>query len=235
MNVADSGMGGDGRVGTQNVAPSSEECQRDRENAMAYVPATNVLMVELRGTLFGEEVENTLYFAHTGSIDAGEVDNLFDWLEGTFLDELKEHISNSYAWDELYGTDLTTQTSPTYSRVFGSAITGELNTSPCLPGNICVCVSFRTSARGRSSRGRNYVSGIYEEGVTGNTLNTTLVNNIVASYELLLGGGTFPANWQWVVISRRGDGADRPAALIREITDVLSTDLTVDSQRGRLR
>jgi hypothetical protein len=202
---------------------------------MAYVPATNVLMVELRQTMFSENIENTLYFAHTGSIDSGEVDNLFDFLEDEFIPQMASVQTIELAWNELYGTDLTTSTSPTYSRVFAAPILGDGAVSPAMPGSIACCISFRTAARGRSARGRNYVSGIQETHVTDNLFDTTMVNWLVAQYETLMGGGTFPANWQWVVISRYGDGEARPAALIREVTDVLSTDLHVDSQRKRVK
>lgn len=202
---------------------------------MAFVPASNTLQVEVRGTYFGQEVENVLYFQNTGAIDAVDVEALFDFLEDTWLPDYLVGRSDSYLVDELYGTDLTTSSSPTYSRVFSPALAGDESGAAGLPGNVATAISFRTAGRGRASRGRNYISGVTENNVTGNSLDLGWINDLVALYELLLGGGAFPSGWDWVVVSRFLAGAARAVALVQPILDVLSTDPTVDSQRGRLR
>jgi len=201
---------------------------------MAYVPGNNVLQVELRGTQFSKEVENTLYFSRGDTIEVGEVNALFDWLEDVFIPEITPAQSNTFAWDELYGTDLTTASSPTYSRVFSPPIAGESMNVP-EPNSVACCISFRTNGRGRGSRGRNYVGGNNANNVTNDSFELVLVNLLVAAYELLLGGGTFPSGWEWIVLSRFLDGAARSTGLIQPITDVLSTDLLVDSQRKRVK
>lgn len=201
---------------------------------MAYVPANNVLQVELRGLLNAEPVENTLAFRRGDTIEPAEVEALFDWLEDVFLPQYAGNVGTIMGWDEIYGTDLTTSISPTYTRVISPFIPGE-RPDATLPGSDSCCLSFRTANRGRSARGRNYVTGLTEGQVTGNSVLLSEINAFVALYELLLGGGTFPAGWEWVVVSRILDGLPRAAAFVQEITNVISTDVVVDSQRGRLR
>lgn len=201
---------------------------------MAFVPATNVLMVEVRGTLNGQQVETTQYHEHTGAIVTADVDDLFDWYETEFLPDYLAELGIEYKITELYGTDLTSNTSPTYSRVFSPQLEGA-NAAAAMPGNVAACISFRTVGRGRSARGRNYVPGLLESDVTGNGMDVGLVNALVAAYELMLGGGTYPAAWVWVIVSRYLLGSPRVSALVSDVIDVLSTDLTVESQRGRLR
>jgi len=201
---------------------------------MVYVPAQNTLQVELRGLLGGQDVETVQYFQRLDTIETAEVEALFDWYEAVFIPSLQPSAANVMSWDEIYATDLTTQTSPTYTRVISPAVVGII-ASDSVPGSVACCVSFRTNNRGRGSRGRNYVPGLSELDVTVNALALTRINTLVATYELLLGGGTFPAGWNWVIVSRFLNLLPRIVALIQEIIDVLSTDITVDSQRGRLR
>jgi hypothetical protein len=201
---------------------------------MVFVPAENVLQVELRGSRGGKAVENVLYFARGDTIEDAEVTALFDWLEDVYIVQAVANQGNSFTWTEIYGTDLTTSISPTYSRSGAPIDTGE-SASPPLPNSDTLCVSFRSDNRGRSSRGRNYFPGMVESQVTGDNVELAVINAIVEDYELLLGGGTFPSGWDWVIISRFFEGVARLAALIQEIIDVLSTDIIVDTQRKRLR
>jgi len=201
---------------------------------MVYVPAQNTLQVELRGLLGGQDVETVQYFQRLDTIETAEVEALFDWYEAVFIPSLQPSISSDFSWDEIYATDLTTQTSPTYTRVISPAVVGTLPQTAD-PGSVACCISFRTNNRGRGARGRNYVAGIGSLETTANFISLTRINTLVATYELLLGGGTFPAGWNWVIVSRFLNLLPRIVALIQEIIDVLSTDITVDSQRGRLR
>lgn len=201
---------------------------------MVYVPAANTLQVELRGSQFGKEIENVLYFNRSVAITPTEVENLFDFLEDEFLPGMAALQVSTMSWDEIYGTDLTTDSSPVYTRVISPAITGAAGGAG-VPNNNALCVSFRTNNRGRSSRGRNYVAGLGEGQVAGDDWDLSTIDAFVALYELLLGGGDFPATWDWVVVSRFLEGLPRVAALVQTITDVLSTDIEVDSQRRRVK
>jgi len=202
---------------------------------MVFVPASNTLQVEIRGTYFGQDYENVLYFKNGSTIDLAEVEALFDYLETDFLPDWLIGLSDSLLIDELYATDLTTSTSPTYSRSFVPALEGTESGAAGMPGSVACCISFRTANRGRGARGRNYVGGITENNVTGNGIDVGQINLLVAAYELLLGGGGIPASWVWSIVSRYLLSSPRVSAFVQEVVDVLSTDLTADSQRGRLR
>lgn len=201
---------------------------------MVYIPAENTLQVELRGLLFGQDVETVQYFQRADTIETAEVAALFDWYEGFFIPAIRPQATADFTWDEIYATDLTTESSPTYARVLSPAIAGTA-AGAAMPGSVACCISFRTNARGRSARGRNYFAGLGEPSVTGNNIAIGSINVLVAAYELMLGGGSFPSGWNWVVVSRYFNKAARIVALVREIVDVISTDIEVDSQRGRLR
>jgi hypothetical protein len=134
---------------------------------------------------------------------------------------------------EVYLTDLSSQTAPTVTVVPGTNVLGSGTADP-LPNNVALCVSFRTEGRGRSARGRNYISGHAETSLSGNTFNATVSNGIRDAYEELLDATTYTGSWTWVVLSRFEDGVARAAGLVQPVTAVVLTDTTVDSQRRRL-
>jgi hypothetical protein len=116
---------------------------------------------------------------------------------------------------------------------------GDLNDAP-LPNNVTLTVSFRTANRGRSFRGRNYVVGLGETQVAGNTVAPSVITAFDGIYSQLL-ASPVAAIATWVVVSRFS-GVDpvtkepipRVTGIATPITSVTVVDNVVDSQRRRL-
>lgn len=200
---------------------------------MPYVPAPNVVQAELRYLYSIQKLENVIYFVGSAGITTTLMttlgNNLINWWNVNF----KPLVSTQLSLSEVYLTDLTTQTSPTVSVVTGLPSAGVDGGEP-MPFNVAYCISFRTAGRGRSARGRNYVTGMTENDVSGNSIVGSFRDAAVAAYNLLVGAGTFTAGLQWCVVSRIHDNAPRAVALVQPITSVVTIDLVVDSQRRRL-
>jgi len=199
---------------------------------MAFVPVNNVVMAEMRMRLDNQLIENTLYFAMFGGFGPAEMTSLGNDLIAWWTSGYAYNMSNSLTLREVYLTDLTTQTSPT-ATVSASGVVAGQNPSPALPNNVALTISFRTAGRGRSSRGRNYICGLPEAGVTGNVVEPSYVAQLVSAYQSLL-TPTNVAGFTWVVVSRYSGGAPRTAGQSYDVTAVVATDSTVDSQRRRL-
>lgn len=198
---------------------------------MAFIAVPNTVMVEIRAVLFGQQVENTLYFLNnTGDPDASAMEDLandlFAWVATPFSDNL----STEYGFREIYVTNLTSSTSPTFALPIAGtgAVTGS-----SLPSSSCICMSFRTAERGRSARGRNYVSGLAEDEVTGNTLGLTRADAIRDAYAAIP-AALVTGDWTWVVVSRFTNGAPRATGVTIPVTTVTYADRFLDSQRRRL-
>jgi len=108
-----------------------------------------------------------------------------------------------------------------------------------LPNNVAVTVSFRTGLSGRFARGRNYVSGLSEDAVVLNTVDSAVLADIQAGYEALQDVASDNTS-TWVVVSRfsgvDGDGVPIPRVegVTTPITAVIIVDSIIDSQRRRL-
>jgi len=199
---------------------------------MAFIPVPNTAMFELRFTLDGQKVENTVYghknepWNTTDALAAGA--GLFD----NWVTNMAASLSDQLSLESVHITSLESDTAFSIDFVPGAseqvAVGGQ-----CLPNNVAICVSFRSAARGRSGRGRNYVCGIPDTHVTANTLDTADGIAYVNYYNQI------PAimadvDATWVVVSRFLDGLPRDIGITRPIITVLLVDLTVDSQRRRL-
>jgi hypothetical protein len=201
---------------------------------MVFVPKDRAVGIHIRGTLNGEQVENTLYFADfEGSGVTDELlllasDIMTWWQNGVML-----QLTDGYALREVYAVDMSSNTAPTATAVPSTPSVGG-QTEDSLPNNVSLCVSFRTGGRGRSSRGRNYISGLPDNAVTTNNFSSVVSDAIKAEYEKLLDDTLLRGTWTWVVYSRYERGIPRTEAYTPAIDAVVLTDTVVDSQRRRL-
>lgn len=200
---------------------------------MPFVPANDVVEVELFQMLHGQRIENTLYFRLVGGFGAAEVVDLWNTLLTWWTSDLSAPLSGDLSLTGGKITDLSTDTSPAYTYAAPTPHPTGGSGNPALPGSVAICVSFRTNGRGRSARGRNYVAGLTEPSVTGNTLDATTIGSIQTSYSHIP-GLAFDNPWEWGVLSRFHLGVERAAGVFQLINSAVIVDPYVDSQRRRL-
>jgi len=200
---------------------------------MPFVPAVNTCLAELRYIWQGEKVENTLYFESSAGMTLALMSDLGDSLLSWWRSEIAILQTANTALKEIFITDLTTATSPTFTT---SATTTDVGTngSADLPNNTTLAISFRSAGRGRSSRGRNYIIGLSESQVDGNLVHGAVASDYGDAYNALMGAGLFVAGLEWVIVSRFSGGAPRSTALVQPVTAAFFVDTVIDSQRRRL-
>lgn len=189
--------------------------------------------VEMRFTYFGQQVENTLYF--TGNVDWGQsqLEDLGEWLEDWYKDELIAKVSDSLTLVSIICRDLGEADSLVIERSITSGNVGTL-TSTGLPGNVTLAIKFNSGFAGRSKRGRNFLLGLVENRVTGNEVISPYLGEFVAAYEAL---NTHVVNAnlaEHVIFSRKNCDPDTSA--VGNVYPVTSygSDGVIDSQRRRL-
>jgi hypothetical protein len=200
---------------------------------MPFVPVADTVLAEIRMELYGQRIENTLGFRLLGGSGTAEATALANDLTIWWAELYSVPLSNELSLREVTITDLASESGYSVSVTAPTpAPTGDVN-APGLPGNVAACISFRTVSRGRSFRGRNYVPGIAEASVSGNTLDATVRAGILAAYNGLA-AAVVSDDWEHVVISRFTDGAPRVAGVATPVTSYVFADNFVDSQRRRL-
>lgn len=200
---------------------------------MAFVPVANTAQFELRYTAAGQDCANTLYFRRIGGWDGPGLSNACESLWGWWKTTLAPSVSNAVVLREVYGFDLSTADGPTGTYAGIPPASGG-DTSPLLPNNVSIAVSFRTARRGRAYRGRNYFLGLTEGVVTNSTVAEARLTSIVSAYlALALEDDVIPGG-TWVVCHRYSGRTPLTTGTAEPITDVVIVDPIVDSQRRRL-
>jgi len=204
---------------------------------MPFVPAEDTAMFELVGTYFNQVCENTLYLRDATGWTAEKLETaaelLHDWWDINF----SQALSDQYGLINIKATDLTSETAPGIEWPITPIAYGKI-TGGGSPGNVALAVSFKTALRGRSYRGRNFISGLAKSSVVGNTVNSGITANMQTSYGILVNQLEL-ANLEHVVVSRySGVDADgkpipRTNAVVTPVNAyVINAD--TDSMRRRL-
>jgi hypothetical protein len=206
---------------------------------MPFVPVNDTIEAEVRMLLDNQKIENTLYFKKSGGWDIASATGIGNDILLWWTTLYSVFVSSAVTLREIYITDLETPTGFTVTIPAPAPAPAGARGAAALPNNVCLTVSFRTNARGRSFRGRNYISGFAEDQVVLNTVDSGTLSDIVDGYEGLFTVAS-DATSSWVVVSRfsgvdtDGEPIPRLSGLTTNISAVLIVDAIVDSQRRRL-
>jgi len=197
---------------------------------MPELPVPQAALLQIEGRMDGQMTLNDLTFVNSGAVTIANLSALVvaigTWVSGSLAPQLSEDWSSL----RVIGTDLSDPVGP---RIENSVVVTGGVASESAPNNVAACVSFRTAQRGRSGRGRNYVPGIPNVNITLNTIDSTYITNLLTIYAALIGAGTFSAGWQWCVVSRFLNGAQRTPPITIPIVDVTMVGTSVRSMRSR--
>lgn len=199
--------------------------------AHPFIPFSNVCKVELVFSQYSQIIENTFHWRNdAGAFTATDMGDLAQFMIDWWSDHCKSIYSVDLSLSKYKARDLTTQISPSIEGSIIPAVAGTHN-SPGLPTNVTAAIKFNTGFSGRSYRGRNYICGLAEDAVTGDTLDAGIVSQVITAYDLLLSAP--PADWVLVVASQYNNGAWRTTGVATPVT-TFTMDNLVDSQRRRL-
>ena len=206
---------------------------RARGHLMAFIPTTNGIAVRLRYLLHGEECVNVLNFINFELHTTALLTTLGETVNISISNNLMPHLSQDIDYLGCVVRSLTLDVGPQVDLPLVLPVGGGAP-SPALPGSVAFVVTHRTSLIGRSWRGRTYVPGLPDSAVTGNEVAGAFAGSVAAAFNQLR-ADTAPIGSTFSVISYQTGGAPRPAGAHQAITVSEARDLTVDSQRRRLR
>jgi hypothetical protein len=200
---------------------------------MTFQRVPNTIQVSMRATLFGQQVENTLYVRPvSGAPSAALVKQAAEMAGTWFRTKLLDNLGSDVVYRETFARSLDTASGAEYTDTTGAGTTGGAGVG-CLSGNISLAVKFLTGLAGRSFRGRNFLFGLPTSAVSGNTVFTPFATSFVGAFTDFL-DDAFAEDFVWVVVSRVADGVERAEAIATDVITAALTNLVVDSQRRRL-
>jgi hypothetical protein len=199
---------------------------------MASVWNSEVARADIKVMVFGQIVENTLYFILTGGWSEAGLTDLASALIAWWIAHMRDQTSSDATLMGVTATSMASETAPSVDVSAPADTTGNAD-FPAQPGNVTFTTQFRTTGRGRSSRGRNYAMGVPSNVVTGDTVSLTWASALAAAYAAL-NADLDSIGCQHVVYSRVADGVARAVGLAQLVTAYGFADLNLDSQRRRL-
>jgi len=206
---------------------------------MPFVPVANSALVEIRMVAEGQHCENTLWFELGIVPTEAALTNLLTGIGSWWRANIKPITSSRVRVSEYVATSMDTISGPQVT-VAGDSLDNGASTANTMPLGTALTVSFRTALRGRSFRGRNYILGMTEDQVDGNSVVAGVTGLWTAAYEALL-AATPISGWSWIIASRFSGvnptthkPIPRAAGVTTPVTAVVIVDEFIDSQRRRL-
>jgi len=198
---------------------------------LAFIPATNGLFLCFDFSQNGQQWQFCLGFRKVaGSITTGDLGDVAAAAAGWWTAHFKARLDDSVTLVKTVATDQTYEGAPSSEVLVGTAGTLGGGTEPI---NAALVMSFRTLLRGRSFRGRAYISGATTGVVvTGVDFDATWVSDVANDF-VTLAGLISALGFDQVVISRYHALAPRVTAVMT-VVDSIVTDTVINSQRRRL-
>jgi len=198
---------------------------------MPFIPALNVAEVHIRGTLLGQDVENTFYYEKSGGILQTDLDTLVGNIASVVASDWIPNLSVHWSGREVYARDMTTLIA---AQATDASIAGDAGaiSGDCAPSYVTLAVKRSSGLTGRSARGRIFWMGIPETWLVGNGLGSGVVNAIILNLEAV-DQAAVTAGFTPVIISKYGSGAPRATALIFDLLTWSVSDSLTDTRRSR--
>lgn len=197
-----------------------------------FVPAPNIVQVELIYTLHSQSVENVYHVKCKNGFVVGDLDSiaiLFDnWQNVT----QKPMLTSGAGFRLIVTRHLDQPNGLSLERTINPVRTGTAG-GPTLPGNVTTAITWTTGLRGRSYRGRTYHVATHSSHTTGNQLTAAAVTLYTTTYQTLLANVNASGAYALVVLSRRANNAWRAAGVATPISGA-NVESNLDSQRRRL-
>lgn len=199
-----------------------------------FIPNVNAASVELIYQYGSVVCENVIHIKKGSPYTLAELQAVrtvvINWWNATY----KANIHTNVSLVRVRTKALDTNTSPMEDYTLPAASPGSVGGTGTTNA-VSFCVKLASGLSGRSNRGRWYVAGLPNSA----TASTTQVSAAYAA-AIVAALGTLKANLlangdTLVISSYRHNKAWRAAANNEDVISIVAVDLTIDTQRRRLR
>ena len=199
---------------------------------MAFIPFDEgaLAIIEVgAGTTFWT---NTLWFKDLSGPPA-DFQGLADWLFTWYGNNVMPELCAFWSLQHVTVYDQSSQDAQIYTAAPGAVAGGKAGNAS--PVSAALVVSFYSTSRGRSGRGRNYVAGFEEDDLAALSVSdSVVVTNVQQAYETLRTTVQQNTGFYWVIASRQTNGSPRPAVQPYDVVSVLVRSAILGHQRRRI-
>lgn len=173
----------------------------------------------VRYTCEGHNIVNTLWFHKLGDFAASDGEALANELDIWAAGNIMPQMASTVVYQEVTVYDMRSTDSWVVINDDNTGAVGT-NVGNVLPLNSAMTVTFLTARRGRSYRGRNYVSGLVEGAATGTQFTVLDTAAVELAYDYLLGTDLTSLGWHWSVASSVQNGVVLEAGILTHVTGI---------------
>lgn len=166
------------------------------------------------------------------NFDETDQENLAAALDTWASSDLTDNLSGTTSYNKVTTYDMNSSGGRVIVDDTSSGAAGELATAG-VALNVTACVTLRTNTRGRSGRGRMYISGLAESEVDERYIalqRRTDIENDIGDMKTAIEA----LGWTWIVASFQQDGVTLNPGVARPITSWEIRVASVASQRRRV-
>lgn len=196
---------------------------------MAFIPVEHTGRFSVIQTFLGQTCVNVFWVHHAGTWTAGQLNTMAGFIAGAYETHIAPFLSDQWSLDKVVSQDYTSFNAASAEYSPGTAIVGTGSGDP-LPPQVALVVSWRTDNRGRSYRGRTYLTGLTEfyadNGRMGQTVLTAVDNWAQGLMTLIQ-----LADGDLGVVSFMANGAPRQAGVFTAISAYRSRDILYTQRR----
>lgn len=199
---------------------------------MPFQSAPDTAEAVINYTQGGQPIVNRINFEHTGGYNQAAIDLLALVVDAAVDAYLMPLIVSSmtYLFTKVRGLESAIDLEATNATNTGAGAASGASQ----PQQASYVVKLGTGATGRSARGRFYMPGLAASALnSARTVTTTYSNGAVDALADLIADAA-AAGWDAVITSRQQGGVVLGTALNRVITDVIASNLNIDTQRRRV-
>lgn len=200
---------------------------------MAFIPTPGGVRVVLTHQMGLLSWNNILHTETSPGASAEDLEFIAEQFYTAWGDTILPGLANAVTLASASAYSLDSASAPIGTYVPEVPVVGGIAGDP-LPPQAAVVVTLRTANRGRSGRGRIYISGFSEGDSTGSQINVPRAATIqtgMTAFRAALAAQLIPLS----VLSQYTAGAPRAAGLLQTVTAHDVRNNTFGSQRRRNR
>lgn len=199
---------------------------------MPIVTNPNVVRVAIDQSVGLAPMVNVLHFLTSANPDEALLTTIASGVYANWTAVITPLVTNAVTFESATAYSMASDTAPRVTYVPATPETGDVGQDP-LPLNVAGVITWRSSARGRSGRGRTYVGGFGDAQAVGSNLLPSVVAALQTAAE------TFRAAMQaagipLIIYSTRSGGLPRATGLAFPVLSGEVRTGAVGSQRDRV-
>lgn len=197
---------------------------------MGFVPTTDGARIVINWVK-GTETFSYVFYATKAGYDLTALQALAAGVDAVHNATVKSYFGNQVTYNNTTCYDARTLDGPMVANVDHTG--AGTNAQETLPLNLCVCVTMRTAGRGRSSRGRKYITGFTEGNIQQGVWQGSCTANALL-YVTNIHNAIATAGWSHVIRSIQENGVELTTANVRAVTSMTVRSAMVATQRRRV-